>query len=399
VRQYARDKLEEAGVSKEALDWHQSYYYQRVVGDASPLNAQEEILWQDFLKTEYDNIRAALDTALLHDHVEQAVEMCFVLSDLWEAHRWFGEAHESIERCLLHQEEIQDRRKRAHLLSIAGWFHQLRGGYEKATDFQQQSLSLARETEDREREANALNNLALIARAKGNSSEARSLFTESLEIVRSLGDARKQAARLSNLGLLENEDGDWEKSREHLEEARVIYARLDDTQGLAACLCNLADMALHQKDGEEAARLSHQCYDLFRRLEIPPGIAIALTNLAEAALLHSDPVQADNYSQEALTLCLDIEMQELIPHLLELRAESQVQQGQHSSALFCLTAANRLRECSASARLKSEQERVEAIEARLVTALGTEAGEELPQRIARLSLSAIVKEALQAASS
>lgn len=395
VRQYARDKLTETGGSEAAYDRHLNYYFQMVLGEQTPRNAQEEIARQDFLKREYDNIRAALDWALLHHHVEQAVEMCLALADLWETRRWFGEAHESLERCLSHREELPDLRKQAQLLWTAGWFHQLGGQYDRATEFQENSLALCREAGDQEGEANALNNLALIARASGDVSEARRLFTESLEIVRSLGDERKQAARLSNLGLLENEEGDYEKSREQLEAARVIYERHDDTQGLAACLCNLADMALHQKDWQEAERLSHQCYELFQRLEIQPGIAIALTNLAEAALLHNASVKADNFSQEALHLCVDIEMQELIPHLLELRAESQAQQEKYTSALFCLTAANILRECSAVSRLKSEQERVEALENQLSAVLSMEAGKELPGRIVKLSMSALVAEALQ----
>src|SRR5262249_41632631 len=178
------------------------------------------------------------------------------------------------------------------------------------------------------------------------------------------------ATRLSNLGLLAIQTGKHDEARDRLNEAQAIYDRCHDISGRAACLCNLAELALRRREWDEADRLARQSLELCRQMEDTRGIAYALANLAEAAVNRTEDAAAEAWLREALSICAESGMRGLIPALLEIRARIQAACGAAEAGMFCLAAAQRLREELSAPRSTEEQQAVDAVESYLIEVLG-----------------------------
>jgi predicted ATPase len=82
IRQYARERLLEAGGGERIRDQHLAYY-KRLAEQADPeLRGPNQILWLDRLDHELDNIRAALEWALEID-VEASLQLASALFWFW----------------------------------------------------------------------------------------------------------------------------------------------------------------------------------------------------------------------------------------------------------------------------------------------------------------------------
>jgi predicted ATPase len=383
VRRYAEDRLGESGEAGALRAGHRGFY-RRLLEE--PANHPEA------LELEHRNLWAALEGALVDGAVAEATAMSVALADFWESRGLFREGSLAFSRCLAGQDALPDTRLRARLLLAASWFAYLQADYPKAESLARDSLALWREVGEAAGEANALNNLALAAQAQGRFGEARERFGASLALVRD-GDEQEAAKRLSNLGLLEIEEGLFPEAADHLQKALSIYTRRQDSLGRAACLCNLADLALRRSEWTEVERLARQSLELFGGMEHQAGIAVSLGNLAAAAAGRGDHVLAERQIHEALCLCAEIGMQNMIPPLLDLRARGQAAQGAAGPALFCFAAADKLRE-GLGLPATGEGER-EALEARVLAALGEDAAFAVRSRVALLDTEAILAEALR----
>jgi predicted ATPase len=94
ISQYAHEKLAEAAELSQAcrayLDW-----CRQLARKASPyLPGSQKTLWYEPIESEYENVRAAMDWAILHDP-QAAVEM---VADLWHLWFWRGYWQEGVDR-------------------------------------------------------------------------------------------------------------------------------------------------------------------------------------------------------------------------------------------------------------------------------------------------------------
>ena len=92
------------------------------------------------------------------------------------------------------------RRGEANALGNLGIAYYSLGDYERAIDFHQQSLDIAREIGDRLGEANALGNLGVAYHSLGDYERAIDFHQQSLDIDRQTGDRRGESNALGNLG-------------------------------------------------------------------------------------------------------------------------------------------------------------------------------------------------------
>ena len=123
------------------------------------------------------------------------------------------------------------------------------------------------------------------------------------------------------------------------------------------------------------------------------GVAYTLANLADAAQLREEHPTAVQRIEEALSLCVERQIEELVPILLELLAQSRVEMGDLRSARFCLSAAQSLRLQRGAPRSTGEQARADAVAAHLANS-GEGSGDVLGRvALEKLSLSEIVREA------
>jgi len=82
VRQYARDKLLEAGEAEQMRDQHLEYFHDLAIKAEPKLYAYEALKWVNRLEAEHDNLRTAMEWGL-EKHLTATLEMCVALHPFW----------------------------------------------------------------------------------------------------------------------------------------------------------------------------------------------------------------------------------------------------------------------------------------------------------------------------
>jgi tetratricopeptide (TPR) repeat protein len=121
-----------------------------------------------------------------------------------------------------------------------GGTYQSLGEYQRAINFQQQSLEIQRELGNRQGEANSLGNLGGTYQSLGEYQRAIDFQQQSLEIQRKLGNRQGEAASLGNLGGAYQALGEYQRAIDFQQQSLEIERELGNRQGEANSLFNQA---------------------------------------------------------------------------------------------------------------------------------------------------------------
>jgi non-specific serine/threonine protein kinase len=266
IREYALERLEEAGEEEATRGAHAEYFLARAELAEPELTGPNQGAWLDRLQAEHDDLRAALDWMVEKDDPDRGLRFG---AALWRF--WLSRGHVK-----------EGRRRLEALLSAPGV-----GGRVGAR-------------------ARALHGAGTLAHNDGDSLAARPLLEESLEICRELGDLGGIAAGLNNLAWVACELSDVPVARPLAEEALELNRKLGDTRGEAVALNNLAWAALYGGDCGEASELFAQSLAARKRAEDPRGIAFALSCLGMVKDLCGAYEEARGLLDEAGELAADV---------------------------------------------------------------------------------------------
>jgi non-specific serine/threonine protein kinase len=196
VRQYARDKLLEAGEAVQARDAHFNYFFELARAAAPMLNGTEALTWVIRLETEFDNIRAALNWAT-ENNVEAALRMCACLLFFWNRRGLEEEGRHLISEALAHAKKppnIEGEANRQMMKSVGEAWHSMamlaysQGDNARAIESSREAVTIARQLGDKRLLA-----LALAFRASGEmwlgiTEGVQELLEEALAAGRESGD-------------------------------------------------------------------------------------------------------------------------------------------------------------------------------------------------------------------
>jgi non-specific serine/threonine protein kinase len=361
VRQYAAERLGEAGESLIAGNRHLDYHL-ALAEEAEPqLRGAGQAAWLKRLETDHDNLLAALDRCeQARDGAVHGLRLCRAIMRFWLVH---GHYRTGLEACAaaLDRPEAQPRTvARAGALHAAGVMAQILGDYELTTKVASDALDIYREHDDRQGMAQALNNLGNSAYFQGNLAQAQRLHEESLAINRELGDQRGIATSLNNLANVANDCLSLVEAQRLYEESLEINRQIGNrgTQGIN--LNNLGLLAFYQGDVPAAKRLHQESLAIRRDLGDRHGISESLNHLGKAARKEDDFVRARRLHEEALTMRRDLGEKLGIVDSLEDCALLAAALDEHERAARFLGAVNRLRARIGSPRPRLEQQEIDA---------------------------------------
>ncbi|HXD08595.1 MAG TPA: adenylate/guanylate cyclase domain-containing protein [Anaerolineales bacterium] len=250
IRQYAREKLQEAGGGEFVRDKHLAYFVKLVEEAEHELYSSNQVFWFNKLDDELDNFRIAMEWALIAN-VELGLQIASIPWRFWnvrgypiELGDWFKqllERHSTIN--ILH----------AQALAIYSVWHFQRGNFPETIRLAEQSLQMAHTLADRQTEAFSLNFLGAFNMLQGNVVEGMTLLKESLSIYRTLGDKIGQADTLRFLATANSSLS--ERRTDLCEEAIRLYRELGDLSGITVSLINLARLTMWAGDFSSAAPL------------------------------------------------------------------------------------------------------------------------------------------------
>jgi non-specific serine/threonine protein kinase len=384
VRQYAREKLEEAGEAADACRRHRDWYLELAHQADSQLLGAEQPAWLARLETENDNLRAAMTWSLAQgaDDADATLRITIALVRFWVRHGHLHEGRRWLTRALAVGSNAAPA-LRAWALHGHGSLAYMQGDYQQARAVCESSLTLFREVGDRRGIADALLSLdsialrqgdyaaaassldaslalhtalgntpgiagvqairGLLALRQGNHSAARVLFEERLAIQRAMGNVEGIADTLEDLATVAGELGDTGQQMALLEEVLILQQSLGNKSGVAMAIGNLGTVAWAQRDHGRALRLLRKSLTFYREIGDRRGIARALGNLSFVSLYQSDYPRAIAFCREGLATSLASGDHWAIGRYLPVLAGAMYAKGhtEHAARLFGAAAALR----------------------------------------------------------
>ena len=277
VRQYAHDRLEEAGTAAGIRTAHRDYYL-ALAEEAEPhFTKPEQGDWLARLDIEHDNLRAALSWCLQDpDGVVQGLRLAGALWRFWHTLGYISEGREQLARALARSTSEMRTLARAKALNGCALLTWCGGEYEAARTLFEQSTSIAREREDSTTIAASLLGLGIVLLDLPELAGAGAIFEETRAICREIGDDWGLALSLNNLGLLASAASDTERARRLHEESLGIRRAMQDRWAISMSLNNLGSLAAEEGDYDVARALQSESLTIRREIGDRAGIAYSL---------------------------------------------------------------------------------------------------------------------------
>jgi len=259
IRDYALERLAEAGELEEACRRHATHYACFAEEAAEQLYGPVQLAALDRLEAEHDNLRAALTWSL--DAAAEGDErpgiglrLAWALTKFWYQHGHIIEGRRWLERAieLTADDAGAPLARLAHGLGIL--LIQL-GELDEAVRLFERSLAIWRELGDRDQQARELNTLGITRYHRGELDAARSVLRESVTIAREIGSDHRLATALTNLGQVEAAADDYDQATQLLHEALALDQKQGDLQGQAVDQQSLAEISLRTGRIQEAHAL------------------------------------------------------------------------------------------------------------------------------------------------
>jgi predicted ATPase len=348
IREYALERLEEAGGAAAARRAHADFYLGYVEQAEPQLYGSAQMEWLKRLETEQDNLRAALDWAIANGAIangrgEIALRLAGSLAWFWnlrgrvsEGRGWLEAAlaapgaeptearakallglgelvsnqadwatvWDAVEESVRMARDLGNRKLLAHALASLSLF-KVRGAHADSAGTQplaDESLALARAVGEPWTLGYVLTVLDIRNLLLGNDNQGSALSEEALRCFEATGDQWGMVLTLRHLGLGAIARADYAAARAASEKSVTASRALGDRLGEAYTLSSLGDIARLQDDYEGAAAYYEESLALYRDLGLKADIPASLHNLGHVALARGDTATAQALQTQSLTL-------------------------------------------------------------------------------------------------
>ena len=291
IRQYAREKLIEAGEEIRSRDRHLAFFL-RLAEETEPVvRATQDRRVLDELEEEYDNLRVALEWSLAPPQPAGAVlRLSGALAWFWWVRGYHDEGCHWLARALAVPSDRSAARMKA--LHGAGWLAHHRRDAATARALLRESLAIARELDDRWTIAWVLHALGRVAYFDNDAAAARSLGEESLAIAEEVHDDWLIAYALHLLGLAAYIAADYPTARAYYERSLAIRRQIGYREGIGILIFLTGLVAVREGDLIEACMLYRESLAIIRDLGGPWSVSMHLAVFSHLAATQGQSVRA-----------------------------------------------------------------------------------------------------------
>jgi non-specific serine/threonine protein kinase len=344
IRQYAHERLAEAGEVEDLASRHRSWFVDLVGGIGNGLWDENQAVWFNRLQDDMDNLRIVLGWYRDNDPTTGLV----IASSLWrfwvdrgflrEGRQWlrsllekapdrsairaqaflglgyiesvgigFVGAEAAFEECLSIFEEIGDAvGAGAVLVIMANRELSHEGDYARARLLLQRALSALRHPRDRVVASNrahfawACTLLATLTFWQGDSATAEALFDEGLAAFRSIGDTRGISVVLRDLAEFRRQQGKYDLARQALETVLGLARETGIRRHIAGAFNRLAALAYSEGDYRRATGWIAETLALSRDDSQDYGVSMAHFILGKIAIARGADAEGEKEYQVSL---------------------------------------------------------------------------------------------------
>ena len=382
ARQYAAQRLVEAQQEVQTRHRHLDFFMLFAEAAEPQIRAGEQIVqWHEWVESEHDNLRAALDWSLSGGELEPGLRMVAALWEFWMNRGYAPEGQSQAERFLAHPEAAAYPVLRGKALHTAGvcayyqgryraalaWFAEaatigrelgVSGRYVRAMGLigqgyvlfsleeldavpalSQEALLLGEELQVGWMKGDALYQLARLAWQRGDYVSARQCFLESLACVET---HVMRGYVLQGLGTMLGQQGNYQAAQAYLHQSLAIHEEMGDNVRSSTTFTRLARLAMAQGNDGEAEELLTKALILIQKTGHLRHQVATLDAMGRLAQRQGDDGRARTMHEESLALCIEMEDPVWLAHTLEALACLAARQGQAEAAvrLFGATAAH-----------------------------------------------------------
>jgi tetratricopeptide (TPR) repeat protein len=345
IRQYARDRLVDAGESETVRNRHFDWFLELAERVEPELIGPRQVAWLDRLETEQDNFRAALAWGLDSRPAILGLRLVAVLWRLWHVRDRQSEGLDWLRRALtapgaeiataarakalqgvveltpfaLGGSSAEQLRAAEESLTIcqaignragAAWSMNMIGrtasdeaDYTRAELLFEQALALARQEKSRWVTAQVLEGMGELAATRGSLLSARQNFEESLALFRDLGDRRAISGSCFHAGLDAGLLGDYVAAHAKFTEALSISREIGARVWCGYVLLQVAALARIEGNFERSHKFVDESLTIARESGSRWVSGWGLACAGWLARAEGDNAQATALTTAALRLC------------------------------------------------------------------------------------------------
>ena len=293
IRDYARERLTEAGEADQARRAHLDYFtglaedagarIEQVEGAASRLEAE-----LDRLDTELPNLRRAFEYAQESGDPVAPLRIAAPLDRYAYLRGRYHEVRQWLDAAVTAGPDAPAA-LRAKALLGGGRLALLQCDYTPAVRRLEAALRLYRELGDPRGIAGSLQVLGSVAREQGRYARAVELHAESLAVAEAAADRWAVASAHGYLAFASWLQRDFGRAAEEAGTALAQFRELGDIEGAAWSLISLGTVARYQGDAERASELLAESLALAEGIGFREGIAWCAEQLGLLAAVDGDP--------------------------------------------------------------------------------------------------------------
>jgi len=174
--------------------------------------------------------------------------------------------------------------------------------YQKALDFFNQALTVARAAKDAPQHAAALNGIASCYRDQGQNDRALDAYQQALALATASDDLRGQATALNGLGWVDNNKGENQKALDYHNQALPLAQRAGDRDLEATILRRTGNVYSALGEQQKALDYYSQALPIYRAVGDRAGEAATLNNTGFDYSALGEKQKALDYYNQALPI-------------------------------------------------------------------------------------------------
>jgi len=259
---------------------------QEVRSAASHLRGADAESWATRLDRDHDRIEQALDW-LLKNEPTSGLELALALPDYWHLRGRWAEGTDWLERFLAAISTPSPTLRCRAVSNISGLAFRL-GENEKARQFGNEALEIARRLGDKPLIVGALTRLARVGLRDNNPRQTMILCREALALAEEAGDEELSLSPLHCLAEATRMDGDYEGARQLYRRSLDLNRKRGDELVIGVETSNLGAVELRFGNIDAAIRLWRESFALAHRTENRYLLPYPVAGLGEAAAAKGD---------------------------------------------------------------------------------------------------------------
>jgi predicted ATPase/class 3 adenylate cyclase len=375
IRQYARERLVDAGEISQMRGRHADYFARFVVDLRDQLIEKGVPDWIELLNAEYNNIRAALEWNLEHQpflaiKMVRGMQSFYIARSLIEEGiSWSEAVFQTALSRLLGQEDERLNERRALLAPVRAYqslFMVSQGGSQKWMHTAEEALEMARQSQDREALSICLSIAGFVSVFANELEQAVEYAREGRKISYEINNMEGIGLSLRVLTMVSiSENDDIEEENMYIEEITQWYRNFPQQWLVGNFLLGQGQIALRRGQFSEAITYFEESINFYESQGNKFFANIARSDSGHAFRNRGDLDKSIEIYTETILIWQDLGHRGAVANQLECFAFIAVEVGQWERAAKLMGAAEALREAADTPMLIHEQREYDLHFARL----------------------------------